>query len=199
MSENIATVGDSLRVLDTRKFCEVREHKELFTAEECDRIISLWDDSESQESKIWTEGKSKINPLRKGKIQWLKPWDEKVGWITERLLPSLWELNDLQYGFNLDGFTNYFQLTKYDGGDGYGQHIDIGDGLSRKRKLSFTVQLSNGDDYQGGDLEFDMFPKACKDKGSITVFPSFFSHSVSTIRQGQRWALVGWVSGPDWR
>ena len=54
-----------------------------------------------------------------------------------------------------------------------------------QRKLSFSVQLSDSDDYEGGDLIFDLPPELCPPKetvrkqGTIIIFPSFVRHMVT--------------------
>ena len=61
------------------------------------------------------------------------------------------------------------------------------------RKLSMSVQLSKPEDYEGGDLRFNlrgldsqtddniMSPSEFKQQGSIIVFPSFLWHKVEPI------------------
>ena len=69
------------------------------------------------------------------------------------------------------------------------------------RKLSLTVQLSDGDSYEGGRFEFDEV-KTTADftpKGSILVFPSYLAHKVHPVTSGRREALVAWFFGPRWR
>ena len=71
------------------------------------------------------------------------------------------------------------------------------------RKLSVTCQLSDPNDYEGGNLELgelseDMtlkIYKAEKQKGSITVFPSFVYHRITPITKGTRYSLVVWNLG----
>ena len=71
------------------------------------------------------------------------------------------------------------------------------------RKLSVTVQLSEPDDYEGGELQLqgpdgDLY--TCpKERGTIIVFDSRTLHRVRPIKSGVRKSLVGWVNGPRWR
>jgi PKHD-type hydroxylase len=62
------------------------------------------------------------------------------------------EINDALYGFVVSQFKEGFQLTRYEVGDYYGPHFDIGPGRLTERKLSLTVQLSAPEDYTGGEL-----------------------------------------------
>ena len=71
------------------------------------------------------------------------------------------------------------------------------------RKLSFVMQLSNEEDYEGGELQFHDQTKnsyiAPKKRGTIIVFDSRVSHRVRKIKSGVRRSLVGWVVGPRWK
>ena len=78
------------------------------------------------------------------------------------------------------------------------------------RKLSMTCQLTDGSEYEGGELEFDFrdydpnmrdelkhLKKATEilTKGSIIVFPSFLWHRVKPVTKGVRYSLVVWHLG----
>ena len=71
------------------------------------------------------------------------------------------------------------------------------------RKLSFVVQLSDPEEYTGGELQFlDNNGKtffAPKQLGTIVVFDSRTRHRVRKVRSGLRKSLVGWVVGPRWK
>ena len=71
------------------------------------------------------------------------------------------------------------------------------------RKLSFVVQLSHPDDYEGGNLQLlDETGKlhiAPRRRGTVIFFDSRMRHRVLKIRKGHRKSLVGWVSGPRWK
>ena len=71
------------------------------------------------------------------------------------------------------------------------------------RKLSFSLQLSDPDQYTGGELEFidnsgkTMF--APKQRGTMVVFDSRLKHRVRRVKSGLRKSIVGWVVGPRWK
>jgi PKHD-type hydroxylase len=79
---------------------------------------------------------------------------------------------------------------------------------SKIRKLSFSCQLSDPNDYEGGELEFAIpeiinskikintfSVKEFLPKGSIIVFPSYIWHRVKSVTKGVRYSLVSWVLG----
>jgi len=80
--------------------------------------------------------------------------------------------------------------------------MDIGKGKYSKRKISITVQLSDPDEYEGGDFEFLIGKEIIKlprKKGCAIVFPSYFLHRVTPVTKGTRKSLVLWGSGQPFR
>ena len=76
------------------------------------------------------------------------------------------------------------------------------------RKLSMTCNLTNPDNYVGGDLKFDLGPHAAKQfhtveeirpKGSIIVFPSYIHHQVTPVTEGVRYSAVIWSNGKPFK
>ena len=71
------------------------------------------------------------------------------------------------------------------------------------RKLSFSLQLSDPEDYTGGEVQFmDNGRKtyfAPKQRGTLIMFDSRTPHRVRKVKSGMRKSLVGWVVGPRWR
>jgi PKHD-type hydroxylase len=68
--------------------------------------------------------------------------------------------------------------------------------------MKITVQLSDPDEYEGGDLEFMINGKSVvrpREKGTAIVFPSFINHRVTEISKGTSQAIVGWVAGSRFR
>ena len=73
------------------------------------------------------------------------------------------------------------------------------------RKLSVTVNLTNPENYEGGDLKFDLGPhrkegrykisNEARERGSIVVFPSHVFHQVTPVTKGTRYSLVMWNVG----
>ena len=63
------------------------------------------------------------------------------------------------------------------------------------RKISFSLQLNDPLEYTGGDLVVNS-KVIGRQRGSITFFNSFVSHSVTPVQSGVRRALVGWIIGP---
>ena len=100
-----------------------------------------------------------------------------------------------------------FQFSIYEPGQYYGAHQDgglVNGDTPSKRKISVTLQLSDGADYVEGDFSFQHVsihpPKEPLRKiGTILAFPSLVLHEVQPVARGTRYSLVGWYPGPPWR
>ena len=118
------------------------------------------------------------------------------------------------------------QYTRYEAGQFYGWHSDQGLSTSYKpqvignhgeamaqdfiatntenvRKLSFAMQLSDPDDYEGGNVQLldeggnsYIVPRK---KGCIVLFDSRTQHRVLKVTKGVRKSIVGWTVGPRWK
>jgi PKHD-type hydroxylase len=96
------------------------------------------------------------------------------------------------------------QYTIYEGNDlgHYDWHLDAGNTSIPPRKLSFILQLSDPDSYEGGDLQIMNSTEPTtvkKEKGFAVVFPSYTLHRVTPVTKGIRKTLVIWVTGPTFR
>ena len=79
-------------------------------------------------------------------------------------------------------------------------HTDINYDEDQDFKLSFSVQLTDSCNYEGGELQFfngiEDPVVAPKGVGDLIIFPSFLWHQVTPVTKGRRNSLVGWFSGP---
>ena len=71
------------------------------------------------------------------------------------------------------------------------------------RKLSFALQLSSPDDYEGGNVVLlDEGGKKYivpRQRGTVVLFDSRTQHRVNKVKSGVRKSIVGWVVGPRWK
>ena len=155
---------------------------------------------------------------RKSDLVWL---DDT--WIYKELHPYVHMANK-NAGWNFDWErSESCQFTKYKHNQYYDWHCDSWNKPydtpnnpehGKIRKLSMTCQLTDGSEYQGGELEFDFrnydphmreeakHLKQAKEilpKGSIIVFPSFLWHRVKPVTSGTRYSLVVWHLGKPFR
>jgi PKHD-type hydroxylase len=162
--------------------------------------LNLW--NENQKIKATLSGADTYDDeLRKSDVMFIENTPE-TEWIYNRLAGLAIQCNNERYWFDLLGFHNNLQLASYTEGDFFDWHLDFGAGEISDRKLSISMQLSDPDEYEGGDLQFMLNQKivsAPREKGTIIVFPSFMMHRVTPITKGVRKSIVGWVAGPPYR
>ena len=152
--------------------------------------------------------------FRKSEIRWLRgnaPYTDgdKVYtgddfiWLYQRLWNMIEEANRNLWNFNLSHGRDAIQHTIYkEGGGHYDWHIDVGAKMQRQRKVSLTVQLTDGNDYEGGELQLwrGQSPlNAPRGKGTVVIFPSYMMHRVTEVTKGTRESLVLWVGGDHYR
>jgi len=173
--------------------------KEGFSKSEIDIILENMENLPSQEALVAanTEG-DELHQMRKSEIKWI-PQNPHFKWIYERLAKLIIEANEALWQFDLASIIDSIQFTVYhEGGGHYNWHLDIGPRELSWRKISLTIQMSEDEDYEGGELEFMRGPiptKAPRGKGVVVVFPSYILHRVSPVTKGTRKSMVLWVGG----
>ena len=155
------------------------------------------------------EKKEHAEKVRNSKTEWIKD-----SWVFTELCPFV-EYANKSWGFNISKYEDV-QFTEYQPKGHYNWHNDsIKNPMNLKnmqRKLSLSVQLSKPEDYEGGDLKFNLRgldshqednimspPPEFKQQGSLVVFPSFLWHKVEPVTKGVRYSLVMWTLGENWK
>ena len=146
-----------------------------------------------------------ISDYRVCDIAWLKSdeTESDFDWIYATLTDAIKKVNNEYFQFDLTHLTA-LQFTVYDGknNSNYQKHMDLGRSFPN-RKLSFSIQLSDDDEYTGGDLRFHYIKTqpeiAPRTRGKIIFFPTWTVHDVTPVTQGIRYSLVGWVNGPNFK
>ncbi len=181
-------------------FAEYIYYNGLFLPHEIDRILNFWEADKIIKATL--SGKDTYNDkLRKSNVMFIDNIPEN-DWIYNKLASLAINCNNERFWFDLLGFHQELQLTRYSEGDFFDWHLDFGAGEISARKLSITMQLTDEDAYEGGDLQFMINNKietAPRKKGTIIIFPSFIMHRVTPVTKGTRESIVGWVSGPPFR
>jgi PKHD-type hydroxylase len=195
----------------------------------CDMIVQ-YGKAEKQREVLALTGGLKIGrdlkkePLSQKELKDLKKKrDSNIVWMNDKWIykeiqPYVNQANrNAGWNFEWD-WSESCQFTKYKKGQYYDWHCDSwdkpyveeGPTKGKIRKLSMTCQLTDGSEYEGGELEFDFrnydphmrdeskHRIQCKEilpKGSIIVFPSFVWHRVKPVTKGVRYSLVVWNLG----
>jgi PKHD-type hydroxylase len=168
-----------------------------------------------QDKKLSKDEMAILKRRRHSNVTWL---DDT--WIYKEIQPYV-SLANKNAGWNFEwDWSEPLQFTKYKLNqyydwhcDSYNKPYDIKNNKNQNgkiRKLSMTLQLTDGSEYEGGELEFDFRnydpplrdeskhlrqAKEILSKGSIIVFPSFVWHRVKPVRKGTRYSLVMWCLG----
>jgi PKHD-type hydroxylase len=144
--------------------------------------------------------------IRQSVIKWIE-LNPDTNWLYKKLISQIHKVNQENFDYILK-FVENLQFTEYNEGQQgfYSKHDDCGNSSRLEnfvdiRKLSFTIQLSNPEDYEGGELVFYDSKEfnAPKTKGTIIFFQSNILHEVKPVKKGTRHALVSWVQGPNLR
>lgn len=163
--------------------------------------------------------------FNKEKRNSMNTWIPSTHWISGFMWHYAMKANRENFLYdlrNIDGET--IQYTRYEEGQFYGWHNDAGlsgsyvpSGNGMKidpedfinenceliRKLTFVMQLSNADDYEGGNLQLLDENGKCyfapRKKGTLILFDSRTQHRVLKVTKGVRKSIVGWVVGPRWK
>jgi PKHD-type hydroxylase len=141
---------------------------------------------------------------RSSTISWIKVSEEST-WFYQKLTGIIEQLNYRFYRYDLTEIED-IQYSEYhsDTRDMYKPHSDDGYSFNLFRKLSVSIQLSNPEEYEGGELKFyrnslHESSIAPKEKGAVIVFPSYVIHEVTPVTSGLRKSLVAWVQGPRFK
>ena len=175
----------------------------MFTKEECQQIINLVNDVYPNTASIGgTKENSKVvKNIRSANIYVLDN-DKENRWIFEKVSKIVSIVNRLHFDYEIAGITHGLQLIHYASDQQYpghyDWHVDAGHGDVSCRKISLTVQISNPQDYRGGELVINNHCNeviGTQEQGSVHLFPSYMPHKVTPITQGERYSLVIWVHG----
>ena len=181
-------------------------------------------DSQMGDSRLYGDA------LNKDKRNSKNAWIPTTHWVSGFLWHYIQRANRENFLYdlrNIDGES--LQYTQYNVGQFYSWHNDAGfqthykpqsvgnhsEGLASDflnenielvRKLSVVMQLSDPDDYEGGDFYIqtgspdpEKLIKMEQKKGRVLAFPSFMIHGVAPVTKGTRRSIVVWVEGPKFK
>jgi len=166
-------------------------------------------DSDSfQLGSIGSGGPGVINTnIRNSDVKFKPPGHWMAGFIWHYVQLA----NNANFNYDITELETC-QLSKYGVGQFYTWHID-GDiyelpnenmNSQTMRKLSYSLQLSEYDEYEGGNLQL-LDPTTQKmlhvqrKRGTLIIFDSRVKHRVTKVTKGERKSLVGWIRGPRWK
>ena len=170
--------------------------------------------------------------LNKDKRNSMNAWIPTYHWVGGFMWHYIQRANRENFLYDLHCIdSESMQYTRYQEGQFYGWHNDSGlsthykpvsvgngsganraEGLAHDfinentelvRKLSFCLQLSDPDDYEGGNIQLldegDNLYVCPRQRGTMILFDSRCRHRVKKVTKGVRKSLVGWTVGPRWK
>lgn len=175
---------------------------DVFTPEECDRIIKAGLGLELKKGRVGQKTEEN-EEIRKSEIAFFDVTDKSTEWIYQRVNDLVNVTNKRFWDFDLS-YIETLQFTKYSGNGGfYEKHTDQLYDSFHLRKLSLSIQLSDPESYEGANLMLHIGnvnpPTAHRNRGSAALFPSYTLHEVTPITKGERYSLVAWVCGPKFK
>jgi len=177
----------------------------LFSSAELDAMVRLGDSLALEKAELSGGGTGYEN-IRATKVAWM-PREPRTESLYRRMEDVVLALNERFFRFDLSGLAR-FQYAVYGGPEGghFDWHKDYGrdptDPQQEPRKLTLSLQLSEGSDYQGCDLQArggNQIDTAPRTRGTLIAFPANILHQVTPIQSGIRRALVVWAVGPEFR
>jgi len=145
-----------------------------------------WEDGKNTAGSHASKVKNNLQLIRQSDIS------KKLSLLIKKKLLS----NDLIKSFTLPKHFHGIMFTKSLKGMCYGRHIDNAFMSSGRADLSFTIFLSEKDQYEGGELLIENLNAENEFKlnlGEILIYPSTYLHSVQEVQKGERMACVGWI------
>ena len=181
---------------DRFQFVVYREN--YLTKEECIKLRDSYDTDELVDANlagVYTENIVNKNVRKTLNIDF---HDEN---LFKKLNDAIKVANKQYFNYEIESI-DILRFLKYGIDSNYTWHTDIGRSETSLRKLTAIIQLSEENDYDGGELEFGITNSADgslvsgkKSQGTLIIFPSFLSHRVTPIKKGFRYSIITWMEG----
>ena len=195
-------IGSEYWHLDTRSAETWCWNNNVFTNKEIERIIVIGKRLSPKRAETGGRGEDCLDH-RRSFVSWIGA-NSETNWIFQRITDVVKQNNQQFWNFDLEKierlqFTHY--LSSEEGT--YHAHVDPTPWtLPHNRKLSMSLQLSDPNDYDGGELLLHLSNNPTvisKQKGLMAFFPSHTLHEVTPVTRGERYSLVAWIHGPNLR
>lgn len=193
-----------------RQFTEGRQNYFLvgppcFDGEQIARLRALVDEfaqpAEVAESGPDGASEPQYQDGRRTRVRSLHPDEHR--WVYEIIEACFSSANQYMRCEIEPDMNDPIQLLRYDADEAghFRWHSDVLPS-DMTRKISVVVPLSEADEFDGGELQFNQGGTLCAVGQSIgrpIAFPSWLIHQVTPVTRGRRYSLVAWVRGPNWR
>ena len=147
---------------------------------------NLWEDGKKTAGSQAAKVKNNLQLSKSSEIS-----KKYTNLISKKILA-----NPLIKSFALPRNIHGVMFTKSSKSMIYGRHIDNPYMSTGRSDLSFTISLTDKNQYQGGELIIETLNDENSFKlnsGEIIIYPSTYLHSVNEIKTGERLVCVGWI------
>jgi PKHD-type hydroxylase len=173
--------------------------EKVFTPEECNNIIHLFNSETNQEGSSYSKNFRVIRT------------NHETGWLFNKIGQSLQYLNKQTFNFNLLKLENYVEVYRFKENDFFDWKKDLNNDNILTRKINLILFLSENTDYKGGAMEFFSDSKPVDinkipewenkrnkrdNKGNISLFPTYVPYRMEPVTEGEKFILVTWAIGP---
>ncbi len=167
-------------------------HLQLLDSETCEKLLlrisheGQWEDGAHTAGSHAKAGKRNLQMKMDCQLR------EDLHALVEQ---SMWTMPAIK-GYCLPRKLHRFLISKTDKGGGYESHVDNAYMSSGRSDLSFTLSLTDDQNYIGGELEIDSISETYSFKlkqGEIIIYPSTALHRVCPVKSGSRIVCVGWI------
>ena len=164
----------------------------------CDKLLNI---AEQFPYKKYNDGKSRFEYISLN--QNLERKD--LRWIKRPLTELVEDANNTNFMVDINS-VEFFNLFKFEIGDHRGWRHDCDwffNGLAFDKKLTVIIELSDPDEYEGGEYGEYMstipFPKQHLNRGSVLIIPAYYYYNIDDILAGTRKMLIANVIGPKFK
>lgn len=168
--------------------------------------------SESYCQSLIADFENAHNKVRRDSVHHIHSHGESRKTFTEMLMPDAYynaNKNLIKYVYNVYRDQLYklvclpdeyaieaARMKRYDVGQGFGWHTDVGDEVSAKRMLVCMTYLN--DNFEGGETEFEMIDGNLTIKpetGKLVVFPATFTfpHRGNVLQLGSKYIINQYI------
>ena len=166
---------------------------QLLNAEEIETLIKTI----NTQNNLWEDGKKTAGShASKVKNNLQLNRNSEVSKKYAQLIKNKIQKNSLIKSFSLPKIIHGIMFTKSMENMGYGRHIDNPFMSTGRSDLSFTIGLTNKENYEGGELVIETINSEKEFKlnaGEMIIYPSTYLHSVKQVSNGERLVCVGWI------
>jgi len=155
----------------------------VFSAAECEHAIAI-----AEAEAAWTKKRHAFYPTEDFEMRTVAALANVSEAVESRVLPLLRGAFGVREELNLT--LNDLFLVRYStaGQAGLTMHVD-------GTTLSFSVALSEPNEYASGGIEFELLGSAPirAERGAVVMHPGHIRHRGATVTAGRRYVLVGFV------